>query len=35
MKYAMNRDDLTAFAEFIGAETKVKGKDMFFAALAE
>ena len=30
MKYVMNRDDLTAFAEFIGAETKVKGKDMFF-----
>ena len=30
MKYVMNMDDLTAFAEFIGAETKIKGKDMFF-----
>ena len=30
MKYVMNADDLTAFAEFIGAETKLKGKDLFF-----
>jgi len=30
MKYAMNRDDLLGFAEYIGAETKEKGKDMFF-----
>ena len=30
MKYVMNMDDLTAFAEFIGAETKIKGKDLFF-----
>ena len=30
MKYVMSRDDLTAFAEFINAETKVKGKDVFF-----
>ena len=30
MKYIMNRDDLNGFAEFIGAETKIKGKDMFF-----
>ena len=30
MKYIMNMDDLNGFAEFIGAETKVKGKDMFF-----
>lgn len=30
MKYVMNMDDLTAFAEFIGAETKQKGKDLFF-----
>ena len=30
MKYVMNREDLDSFAEFIGAETKVKGKDMFF-----
>lgn len=30
MKYIMSMDDLTAFAEFIGAETKVKGKDVFF-----
>ena len=30
MKYVMSRDDLTAFAEFIGAETKTKGKDVFF-----
>ena len=30
MKYVMNQDDLTAFAEFIGAETKLKGKDLFF-----
>lgn len=30
MKYVMCEDDLTAFAEFIGAETKLKGKDLFF-----
>ena len=30
MKYVMNVDDLTAFAEYIGAETKLKGKDLFF-----
>lgn len=30
MKYVMNRDDLTAFAEYIGAETKVKGKEVIF-----
>ena len=30
MKYTMNMDDLQGFAQFIGAETKVKGKDMFF-----
>ena len=30
MKYVMNREDLDGFAEFIGAETKVKGKDLFF-----
>ena len=30
MKYVMNVDDLNAFAAFIGAETKLKGKDLFF-----
>ena len=30
MKYVMSRDDLNGFAEFIGAETKEKGKDLFF-----
>ena len=30
MKYVMNRDDLNGFIEFIGAETKEKGKDIFF-----
>ena len=30
MNYVMNRDDLMSFAEFIGAETKEKGKDLFF-----
>ena len=30
MKYVMSSDDLTAFAEFINAETKLKGKDLFF-----
>lgn len=30
MKYVMNRDDLNGFIEFIGAETKEKGKDVFF-----
>ena len=30
MKYVMSIDDLNGFAEFIGAETKIKGKDMFF-----
>ena len=30
MKYVMNMDDLTAFAEYISAETKLKGKDLFF-----
>jgi len=30
MRYEMNIDDLNGFVEFIGAETKVKGKDMFF-----
>ena len=30
MKYVMNQDDLTAFADFIHAETKQKGKDLFF-----
>jgi len=29
-KYVMNLDDLMGFAEFIGAETKQKGKDVFF-----
>ena len=30
MKYEMNQDDLNGFIEFIGAETKQKGKDIFF-----
>ena len=30
MKYVMNRDDLMGFIDFIGAETKEKGKDIFF-----
>ena len=30
MKYEMNQDDLHGFIEFIGAETKKKGKDIFF-----
>ena len=30
MKYVMSRDDLNGFVEFIGAETKEKGKDLFF-----
>lgn len=30
MKYVMNQDDLNGFIEFIGAETKTKGKDVFF-----
>ena len=30
MKYEMNQDDLHGFIEFIGAETKQKGKDIFF-----
>lgn len=30
MKYVMNTDDLNGFVEFIGAETKQKGKDLFF-----
>ena len=30
MRYVMNMDDLNGFVEFIGAETKIKGKDMFF-----
>lgn len=30
MRYEMNRDDLNGFIEFIGAETKVKGKDVYF-----
>lgn len=30
MKYVMSMDDLNGFVEFIGAETKIKGKDMFF-----
>jgi len=29
-RYEMNLDDLMSFAEFIGAETKQKGKDVFF-----
>lgn len=30
MKYAMSLDDLNGFIDFIGAETKTKGKDVFF-----
>ena len=30
MKYEMNQDDLHGFVEYIGAETKTKGKDVFF-----
>ena len=30
MKYVMSMDDLNGFVEFIGAETKLKGKDLFF-----
>ena len=30
MKYVMNMDDLQGFIGFIGAETKTKGKDVFF-----
>ena len=30
MKYVMSRDDLNGFVEFIGAETKVKGKEVIF-----
>ena len=30
MKYQMNMDDLNGFIGFIGAETKQKGKDIFF-----
>lgn len=30
MKYVMNLDDLNGFVEFIGAETQIKGKDMWF-----
>ena len=30
MKYVMNRDDLNGFIEYIGAETREKGKDVFF-----
>ena len=30
MKYVMNRDDLNGFIDFIGAETKVKGKEVVF-----
>lgn len=30
MKYEMNMDDLNGFIEYIGAETKTKGKDVFF-----
>ena len=30
MKYIMNRDDLMGFIDFVGAETKEKGKDIFF-----
>jgi len=30
MRYEMNMDDLNGFIEFIGAETKQKGKDVFF-----
>lgn len=30
MKYVMNEDDLRGFIEYVGAETKDKGKDVFF-----
>lgn len=30
MKYVMSRDDLNGFIEYIGAETREKGKDVFF-----
>lgn len=30
MKYVMNQDDLWGLISFIGAETKTKGKDIFF-----
>ena len=30
MKYIMNREDLMGFIDFVGAETKEKGKDIFF-----
>ena len=30
MKYVMSLEDLNGFVDFIGAETKTKGKDMFF-----
>ena len=30
MKYVMSIDDLNGFVQFIGAETKTKGKDVFF-----
>lgn len=30
MKYSMSLDDLNGFIEFIGAETKTKGKDVWF-----
>lgn len=30
MRYVMNMDDLNGFVNYIGAETKIKGKDMFF-----
>lgn len=30
MKYVMDRDDLNGFVEFIGAETKTKGKEVVF-----
>jgi twinkle protein len=30
MKYVMDRDDLNGFVEFIGAETKTKGKEVIF-----
>ena len=30
MKYTMNRDDLNGFVEFIGAETREKGKEVTF-----
>ena len=30
MRYVMSMDDLQGFAEYVGIETQVKGKDMFF-----